>query len=261
MYYTGESTKGKSNTGARADVQAEYPTEYVSFLESRIASLEGRLAEIKPDDEMAQDHLATARRNNEVEAAEVDAPGAKNEIAAGVALLSLNSASEPHYLGGSSGYSWAKVLVGTLNRPSSSLFRPGETFKARNKEGVVIQPCPDLPSKEVGAMMVDSFYTHVQARYAFVDWIKLRGWLANQKNMVPKDGAYDVTTAEGKENSTASFFIWWVLNPAALTDRMTYAIGARLLSGVAIAGMAEPEAYYKAALKHMDVIVTLHNIE
>jgi hypothetical protein len=42
---------------------------------------------------------------------------------------------------------------------------------------------------------------------------------------------------------------------------MTYAIGARLLQGVLIPGIAEPEAYYAAALEHMDVIVTLHNIE
>jgi hypothetical protein len=42
---------------------------------------------------------------------------------------------------------------------------------------------------------------------------------------------------------------------------MVYAVGARLLQGVSVAGMAEPEAYYAAALEHMDVIVTLHNVE
>jgi hypothetical protein len=42
---------------------------------------------------------------------------------------------------------------------------------------------------------------------------------------------------------------------------MTYAIGSRLLQGVALPGIAEPEAYYALALDHMELIVTLHNIE
>ena len=42
---------------------------------------------------------------------------------------------------------------------------------------------------------------------------------------------------------------------------MVYAVGARLLQGVSLPGIADPEAYYAAALEQTDVIVTLHNVE
>jgi hypothetical protein len=192
--------------------QTEYPTEYVTFLESRIASLEARLAEIKPGDDLADDHLDTLRQHDQsVSGSGTGESGeVKNEIAAGVALLSLNSASEPHYLGGSSGYSWAKVLLGTLHRPASTLFKPDETFKARYKEteaGLALVR-PALPDKELAAMMVDAFYTHIQPRYPFVNWRQLRDWLARQDEMVLPKGAYSVITPEGREKGTASFFVW-----------------------------------------------------
>jgi hypothetical protein len=99
-------------------------------------------------------------------------------------------------------------MLGTLNRPPGGLFKPNETFKTRSQEGMIVLPCPALPSKELGTMMVDSFYTHIQARYAFVDWRKLRGWLARQDELVLPNGVYNIATPEGKEASTASFFIW-----------------------------------------------------
>jgi hypothetical protein len=235
-------------------------------LESRIASLEARLAELSPDDLLIGDHLSqTTQRKEEPDEVEGGEGGqVKNEIAAGVALLSLNSVSEPHYLGGSSGYSWAKVLLGHLSRPASSLFRPNETFQPRYYSNLPTTP-PSLPSREVGTALVDSFYMHVQARYPFMDWRRLRKWLANQDEMVVLKGQYAINTMEGREKGTASFFIWLVLNCALgsqlIPRRMVYAVGARLLQGVSMPGMADPEAYYAAALEHMDLIVTLHNVE
>jgi hypothetical protein len=56
--------------------------------------------------------------------------------------------------------------------------------------------------------MVNSFYMHVQARYAFVDWRKLREWLGRQEEMVLPKGAYNASSTEGREKATASFFVW-----------------------------------------------------
>ncbi|ORY25361.1 fungal-specific transcription factor domain-domain-containing protein [Naematelia encephala] len=234
--------------------KTEYPVEYISFLESRIASLEARLADLNPDDQLISDHLHEKNRrppsDEELEGVAPEGEGkVKSEIAAGVALLSLNSASEPHYLGPSSGYSWAKTLLGTLHRPPKLLFQPKETFQPRYQSTNTFV-CPSLPAKEVGAALLDSFYMHVQARYPFVDWRQLRGWLARQDEMVVQKGQFPINSAEGREKGTASFFIW-----------MVYAIGARLLQGVPLPGVADPETYYTAALEHFDVIVTLHNVE
>ena len=205
--------KSASVPGRPTDRQTEYPTEYITFLESRIASLEERLAQIHPDDILISDHLPNPNKrpsqpqttaNEDEESGEV-----KNEIAAGVALLSLNSVSEPHYLGGSSGYSWAKVLMGTLHRPPNSLFHPDETFHTRYTARRPYQR-PSLPSREVAAAMVDSFYCHVQARYPFMDWRRMRELLARQEEMVVVQGQYPFGTNEWREKGTATFFIWYV---------------------------------------------------
>jgi hypothetical protein len=131
----------------------------------------------------------------------------KNEIAAGVALLSLNSVSEPHYLGGSSGYSWAKVLLGTMHQPPTTLFKPKETFHPRYH---ISTPAgrPSLPQREAATAMVDSFYMHVQARYAFMNWRELRDWLARQDEMVVAKDEYKLGTPEARSKGTASFFVW-----------------------------------------------------
>lgn len=49
--------------------------------------------------------------------------------------------------------------------------------------------------------------------------------------------------------STASFFLW-----------MTYAVGAKLVAYTAHADKTGAEAYYKAALEHVDVILQCHDI-
>jgi hypothetical protein len=157
---------------------------------------------------MISDHLAAARRAEQSEVEGVGENGeVKNEIAAGVALLSLNSVSEPHYLGGSSGYSWAKVLLGTLHRPASSLFRPDETFHSRYRQQNSLAR-PSLPSREVANALIDSYYMHVQARYPFVDWRKLRATLAKQDEMIMQKGQYAAGTPEWREKGAASFFVW-----------------------------------------------------
>lgn len=139
------------------------------------------------------------------------------DFAAGVALLSLNSASEPHFLGASSGSTWAKLVSSVWRRPGISLYHtnPIRSGQSHGTPSDVsqnqLQPHQCLlPSPGDSEILFKACYMHVQARYAFPDWIELRRWISQQESLLRASVENDVNTPEGKVSRVAMFFILWV---------------------------------------------------
>nr|KIR84433.1 hypothetical protein I308_05450 [Cryptococcus tetragattii IND107] len=180
------------------------------------------------------------------------------DFAAGVALLSLNSASEPHFLGASSGSTWAKLVSSVWRRPGISLYHtnPIRSGQSHGTPSDVsenqLQPHQCLlPSPGDSEILFKACYMHVQARYAFPDWIELRRWISQQESLLRASVENDVNTPEGKVSRVAMFFIL-----------MVYSVGSRLMQAtpVKVSTAAAPEAYYASALCYMEVIMMLHDI-
>ena len=104
----------------------------VRSLETRVADLESHLRLLQPSGGFGNDHWdQSSPTTSKGIIANIDSscslPGLytkgwesttddgteeEGQVARGIALLSLNSAAEPHYIGASSGWSWAKTVLG-----------------------------------------------------------------------------------------------------------------------------------------------------
>jgi hypothetical protein len=120
--------------------------------------------------------------------------------------LSLNSASEPHYLGLSSGFSWARTILGILKPPSTSLFTP-EDSRYRPSHPSNRPESPKLPSEAVSDALIEAFYMHVQARHPFMYWRQLKSWVAKRELLVGRKSSYEIGTPGARLIGTASFFV------------------------------------------------------
>jgi hypothetical protein len=130
------------------------------FLENRVAELEARLATYSPDNVDVADHL----RQNPFTPASPSSGTVSNQnnphnnYAAGVALLSLNSANEPHYLGLSSGFSWARTILGIFKPPSTSLFTPDDSRNRPSHPSVTERRRPSFQVRR-HRMLVSKHFT------------------------------------------------------------------------------------------------------
>ncbi|RSH89943.1 hypothetical protein EHS25_001929 [Saitozyma podzolica] len=179
------------------------------FLENRVAELEARLATYSPDNVDVADHL----RQNPFTPASPSSGTVSNQnnphnnYAAGVALLSLNSANEPHYLGLSSGFSWARTILGIFKPPSTSLFTP-DASRNRPSHPSNRTEAPKFPSEAASDARIEAFYMHVQARHPFMDWRQLKSWVHKRELLVGMKSSYEIGTPRARLIGTASFFIW-----------------------------------------------------
>ncbi|KIW47681.1 hypothetical protein, variant [Exophiala oligosperma] len=97
---------------------------------------------------------------------------------------------------------------------------------------------PELPSREVGHLLLETVYLYIQARYCIVDWVQLREW--HQR----RDTICYSTKDDDLDTQTGAYFIWII-----------YAIGAGFVSNPEY----PPRAYFARALKYLHPILTLQN--
>ncbi|KAH9487280.1 Positive regulator of purine utilization [Psilocybe cubensis] len=243
--------------------KSAYPDDYVHSLETRVADLESHLQALNPSGGYGNDHWdqsANSTSSSPIasrgwESTTDDGGDEEEQVARGIALLSLHGAAEPHYVGASSGWSWAKTVLGWVtfvDVNSSSLINKR---KATPTSGL---PC--IPSPAVADILIRAVYEHIQARYPFQCWRSFNAWHADRDR-------YLVEEHKVESDRTAAFFIWSVflclymikaLN--FLSGRLMYATGARLLQSTALPGLHAPEVYYAKAMEYLDNIVTLHNL-
>ncbi|KAF9556323.1 hypothetical protein CPC08DRAFT_765310 [Agrocybe pediades] len=249
--------------------KSAYPDDYVRSLETRVADLESHLRMLEPSGGFGNDHWdqtssviskGTPASLNSFcsspgpvtkgwESTTDDGTEEEGQVARGIALLSLNSAAEPHYIGASSGWSWAKTVLGTLGpsrSPSSKYYSHRfrnlpDDFKHKQKPSPA-SDLPRIPSTAVADVLIRAVYEHIQARYPFQCWRTFNEWHAQRDK-------YIVDEPMGRDEQTAAFFIW-----------LMYATGARLLETTHLPGLHPPEIYYAKAMEYLDTIVTLHNL-
>ncbi|GAA5870303.1 hypothetical protein JCM16303_001956 [Sporobolomyces ruberrimus] len=181
----------------------------------------------------------------------------ENEAARGVAFLSLNAGGNPIYVGPSSGFSWARLILGGMagaTRAEGGKYRPTRSrldTRAPFDAGPRSLLAPLLTddalagvSNELADRVYAVAYQHIQSQFCFMDWLWLRSIFPHRVKICQAAKAQDAS----KATRTAAFFIW-----------MIFALGARLAQP--LPGLASPESYYTKAMEHLETIVGLHDLK
>ncbi|WWD03163.1 hypothetical protein V865_001210 [Kwoniella europaea PYCC6329] len=192
--------------------------------------------------------------------------GSLEDAAKGLAMISLEAAAEPHYVGESSGSLWTTVISGGMHPQlqhhqigeasrravgncaqrkkfhNSDIPHVGEHLGVLNVRQAIQQPLP----LDISIQVAETVFKHLHPRYPFMDWVKF------EKQWEPRD-AILVAVGQGlpldRERSTGAFFILMVL-----------AIAAQLTKERPMAGLLRAEDYYNLASPYLSTIVTLHNL-
>lgn len=156
-----------------------------------------------------------------------------------IALVSLNGSSEPKYLGPSSGFSFAKLLVGPGRRLDQQI-RDGEKLDAdsnapfRTEHHVV-----PLPSFHEAAILSEAFFDEIQWQYPF---LHKPSFLSSLRAVYAVKDQHQAQSKDktGLDISNVYFQIFMVL-----------AVGASMLSKTP--SMARDAGdYYLSAMQHSD---------
>ncbi|GAA5850111.1 hypothetical protein JCM8547_001015 [Rhodosporidiobolus lusitaniae] len=192
--------------------------------------------------------------DEEEEDGEDDAGEWHDKAAKGFGFLSLQANGNPTYVGASSGFSWARlVLAGmsgaaateggkystrpTTSEPLRQLSLPHHVLPDNS-----LQNIPD----ELADMILSQTYRHIQPRYCFIDWLYLHEIWAHRIAITQRA----TQSGASKALKTAAFFVW-----------MVFAIGSRFCQKLSIPNLASPEAYYDKAMEHLETIVGLHDLK
>lgn len=199
----------------------------VRSLETRVADLESHLRTLEPSGGFGNDHWdqpnprltprnieSSIGRSTGWDSTTDDGDDDEGQVARGIALLSLNSAAEPHYIGASSGWSWAKTVMGTINGrhriPASSVpgisnlnslrFRDLSDFTHKRRVSTTSES-PRVPMDAMAEVLIRTVHDHIQARYPFQCWRSFNKWHAERDKYLVED-------LTEPEDRTAAFFIW-----------------------------------------------------
>ncbi|GAA5980242.1 hypothetical protein JCM11641_005517 [Rhodosporidiobolus odoratus] len=189
---------------------------------------------------------------------EDDSAGEWHEKAArGVAFLSLIANGNPTYVGPSSGFSWARMILAGIsgaaaaeggkytNKPTH--WETSQPLHQLNlsKQSLSDDALESIPA-ELAEMILVQTYRHMQPRYPFIDWLYLHQ-IWGHRNVITQRATQPNAS---KVLKTAAFFIW-----------MVFAVGCRFCHKLAIPNLASPEAYYSKAMEHLETIVGLHDLK
>ncbi|GAA6022533.1 hypothetical protein JCM11491_005591 [Sporobolomyces phaffii] len=200
------------------------------------------------------DDRRTAREVPSSKASEGDSE--ENEAARGVAFLSLNAGGNPIYVGPSSGFSWARLVIGAMagaSRAEGGKYQPTRArldTRAPFDAGPRSLSAPLLAddalagvSDELASRVFDVAYQHIQSQFCFLDWLWIRSIFPHRAKITLAAKTPD----SSKATRAAAFFIW-----------MLFALGSRLAQP--LPGLASPESYYTKAMEHLETIVGLHDL-
>ncbi|KAL4875624.1 putative transcriptional activator protein acu-15 [Aspergillus karnatakaensis] len=224
----------------------QHPRNYLETLEQRVAYLENVLKQYRPD--LANDHLSphhaptlnpTTERQPDTPStvskahADDEKPNELDGLASKVGLLSLSAAgAEPHYLGSSSTFAFARLINSSLRQVV--LPRPNTVDAPRQTEEDT--PC-SLPEFEIAITLSDAYFRHAHPHYPFLHEPTFRAW---EQMMLGS------TNAEIMFDPVPLFFL-----------NMVYAIGALLIP---TSGYSARRLYISAQM-YIDHILLRENLE
>ncbi|KAM0751137.1 hypothetical protein T439DRAFT_355972 [Meredithblackwellia eburnea MCA 4105] len=171
----------------------------------------------------------------------------------GLGFLSVNAVGNPVYVGPSSGFSWARLILEGMQtrqrKANSGSFKQSKIRATTQKIGdstpLQYNSLSNVPQESADTILRHC-YRHIQPRYAFLDWYYVHELWAHRDEIM--DNASKPNPSQ--ESATGAFFIW-----------ILFAIGSRLCSGMSLAGISSPEAYHEKAMEHFEVIVGLHDLK
>lgn len=144
------------------------PRNYLETLEQRIAFLEGLLQEVSshtssdlgpsPGRELVEDHQEVS------------------DLSSMIGTLSLNAAgAEPHYLGPSSVFAFARFIKPSLHQVVSSI-PPEVSYQESDATDMLSpEPCP-LPDYHTAVRLSNAYFQNIHPQYPFLHEPTFRLW-------------------------------------------------------------------------------------
>lgn len=272
----------RPNSGSARDERLDSPCSTPRTIGGGASSSSGGVEHPTPD----PSHGVAAEQDNDL--------SWSDDAARGVAFLSLSASGSPIYVGPSSGFSWARLVLASLATEHPDL-------RSARHLPLQIQPMlhtpmtrPEAPPEDLPMELDDSIltlcYKHIQARvsasslyacglvlneclivlqYPAIDWLAVHDWWQCRGEII-KSATLPQATKETRTGSLLA--LSWVLWTSSLSDissfllaafflLMLYAIGAQLVPKSAARGLASSEAYYAKAMEHLDVVLGLHDLK
>ncbi|EEU39783.1 uncharacterized protein NECHADRAFT_93076 [Fusarium vanettenii 77-13-4] len=218
----------------------DLPREYISTLKRRISWLEGIVRSRCPDVDLSQEPPPETREASS-EAALDDttdtilhqpvrsAPGptGAGALSHEIGLVSLGTNQDPRYIGPSSGYFLARVMLNSSSKQDERLNRAGRDAPFPIKLIEAIQGPLSLPARDMAKQLCDAYFDAIHLQYPI---------LHRPTFLKMLDQAY-----EQEENGpVVGFQVFMVL-----------AIGATVLSG-RLRARIPAESYCLSALQHLE---------
>ncbi|WWC62255.1 uncharacterized protein I303_104851 [Kwoniella dejecticola CBS 10117] len=188
--------------------------------------------------------------------------GSLEDAAKGLAMISLEAAAEPHYVGESSGSLWTTVISGGIHSQqhqqlNDGLKRHGATARKQAEQDIgpskstigeldtlqaIQQPLPS----DTNTLALETVFSHLHSRYPFMDWVRFeKQWNEKDRILCAVGQKFPLD----RQSSTSAFFILMVL-----------AVSAQLNRDRPLPGLLAPQQYYDLAMPYLSTIVTLHNL-
>nr|XP_031860300.1 uncharacterized protein CI109_004184 [Kwoniella shandongensis]KAA5527372.1 hypothetical protein CI109_004184 [Kwoniella shandongensis] len=173
------------------------------------------------------------------------------ETAKGLAMISLEAAAEPHYVGESSGSLWTTLVAKGIPAPQVGIsskhvpHKPSRSPSPTRRAALRASLARPLP-KDVADFVLQTVYCHLQSRYPFMDWLSF------EKYWQVRDELF-LSISQGrqlnKNASVAAFFLLMIL-----------AIGSQYCKYQSLPELLRPQDYYALASPYLPHIVQLHNL-
>ncbi|UZP43599.1 hypothetical protein NXS19_011411 [Fusarium pseudograminearum] len=225
----------------------DLPREYISTLKNRISWLESIVRSRCPDVDLSQDvpseiqeafddtlqDTTTASppaQTSTVDISDTNQPvrstGA-GAITHEIGLVSLGTNQDPRYIGPSSGYFLARVMLDSLPKHNEQLGRGSRNIPFPTKLVEAIQGPLPLPPRDMAAQLCDAYFTAINLQYPIL-------------HRPTFDSMLDQVYEQDNEDPVIRFQTFMVL-----------AIGSAVLSG-RIRARIPAESYCLSALQYLD---------
>jgi hypothetical protein len=244
-----------------------YPPEYVTSLESQIATLERRLQarESETQDEATgarQESSSTSPANLSPETVEIartpdNVAGGDLakllEAGTGIATLSSNHA----YLGASSGAPLAKIIQSSISRSvvqmsQGKAIEEGSTLndgpQKTGDEGTLFTARAPMPRRPLADKLLMAYIHKVHSKHPFLSRSKLRRLNICRLELQPAEDL-----PRGHRFPVENRLDWFMLH-------MVYAIGARYLQLSRDTEYVSAEAHYASALLDIDEVLDVQSL-